>query len=344
MSERAEKVTKDLQQLPRFRDGWTFLFTERVRVEREDDALLLMSAEGQVLVPVASLSVLMLGPGSTITHAAVTAAAESGCSIVWCGENGVRFYASGLGETRHAANLMAQAAAWADPKRRLEVVSRMYRLRFPEPLDAGLSLEQIRGMEGVRVREAYARASRETGVVWSGRAYKRGDWGAADPVNRALSAANACLYGLCHAGIVATGFTPGLGFVHTGKLLSFVYDVADFYKAEVSVPAAFAAAAEGATGVETRARRRVREKFLEEKLLQRVVPDIQRVLGMKVDATLLVAHAASRDGEASAFLEEDDEAPGALWDPEKGLVEGGRNFAESEGGAVGEEQEGGEAR
>lgn len=337
MSERAEKITKDLKQLPRFSDGWTFLFTERVRVEREDDALLLMDAEGCVLVPVASLSALLLGPGSAITHAAVMACAESGCSIVWCGENGVRFYACGLGETRHASNLMAQASAWADPKKRLEVVMRMYRMRFSEPLDAGLTLEQVRGLEGVRVREAYARAARETGVVWNGRAYRRGDWGAADPVNRALSAANACLYGLCHAGIVATGFTPGLGFVHTGKLLSFVYDVADFYKAEVSVPAAFAAVAGGATGVETRARRLVREKFVEEKLLQRVVPDMQRALGLRPDAALLITHGAAREGVEGGGAVNDEDVGLSLWDPEKGVVEGGKNF-----GDVEEEEEGGD--
>ncbi len=171
---RAQSLLRDLQQLPRFSDGWTFLYTEKVRIERDDAAISLVDAEGQVPIPVASLSVLMLGPGVSITHAAMVALAESGCSVVWCGEEGTRFYASGIGETRRASNIMAQAEAWADPKRRAEVVMRMYRMRFAEQIDEKLSLEQVRGMEGVRVREAYVKVSRETGIPWSGRAYKRG--------------------------------------------------------------------------------------------------------------------------------------------------------------------------
>lgn len=314
---RGRSLLRDLQQLPRFSDGWTFLYTDKVRIERDDSAIVLIDAEGQVPVPVAALSVLMLGPGVSITHAAMLALAEAGCSVVWCGEDGTRFYASGVGETRRASNLMAQAEAWASPKRRAEVVARMYRMRFAEPLDPALTLEQIRGLEGVRVREAYAKASRETGLPWSGRAYKRGDWGAADPVNRALSTANACLYGLCHAAIVSTGFSPALGFVHTGKMLSFVYDIADLYKVEITVPIAFKAAAMGTASLESNVRRLCRAAFHEERLIQRIVPDMQRALGLKAEATLLVTHTP------------DDDAPGALWDPVKGNVPGGKNFGEA---------------
>ncbi|WP_437725321.1 type I-E CRISPR-associated endonuclease Cas1e [Sorangium sp. So ce861] len=323
---RGGSLLRDLQQLPRFSDGWTFLYTDKVRIERDDSAIVLIDAEGQVPVPVAALSVLMLGPGVSITHAAMLALSEAGCSVVWCGEEGTRFYASGVGETRRASNLMAQAEAWASAKRRAEVVARMYRMRFAERLDPDLTLEQIRGMEGVRVREAYAKASRETGLPWSGRAYRRGDWGAADPVNRALSTANACLYGLCHAAIVSTGFSPALGFVHTGKMLSFVYDVADLYKVEVTVPIAFKAAAMGTASLESNVRRLCRTAFHDERLLQRIVPDMQRALGLKADATLLVTHAP------------DDDAPGALWDPARGSVPGGKNFAEVE--QAGEMREG----
>ncbi|WP_441289015.1 CRISPR-associated endonuclease Cas1 [Sorangium sp. KYC3313] len=131
--------------MPRFSDGWTFLYTDKVRIERDDSAIVLIDAEGQVPVPVAALSVLMLGPGVSITHAAMLALAEAGCSVVWCGEDGTRFYASGVGETRRASNLMAQAEAWASAKRRVEVVARMYRMRFAERLDPDLTLEQFRG-------------------------------------------------------------------------------------------------------------------------------------------------------------------------------------------------------
>lgn len=319
-----DRAVTDLAQLPRVADGWTFLYTEKVRIERADHAIELRDKTGRVHVPVAALSVLMLGPGSTITHAAVLALAESGCSIVWCGENACRFYASGLGETRRAHHLEAQATAWASKTKHLEVVRRLYTMRFPEGLPSDLSIEQIRGHEGVRVRECYAEVSRETGVPWSGRAYRRGEWGAADPINRALSAANACLYGVCHAAIVATGFTPGLGFVHVGKQLSFVYDIADLYKVEVTIPAAFAAVKEGAANVESRVRRTCREHFHSSRLLERIVPDLQRVVGLIPEKARLVVH---RGDEPSQVEEGLGEAPGALWNENGSRTDGGRNFA-----------------
>lgn len=319
MGNRIVGILKDLQQLPRFSDGWTFLYTEKVRIERDDGGIVLTDAEGHVSVPVASLSVLMLGPGVAITHAAIVALGEGGCSVVWCGEQGTKFYASGLGETRKGGNIMAQAEAWADESKRLDVVKRLYRMRFPVQLEPGLTLEQIRGMEGVRVREAYARASRETGVPWSGRAYQRGDWAAADPVNRALSTANACLYGLCHAAIVSTGFSPALGFLHTGKMLSFVYDVADLYKMDVTVPIAFQAVMGGTSSLESRVRRICRGAFYRKKLLERIVPDIQRALGLRPEVVKLITHGAP--------VSDEDDAPGGLWDP-LGVVEGGQNYGQ----------------
>lgn len=320
-----DRVVNDLSQLPRVADGWTFLYAEKVRIERADYAIELCDKSGRIPVPVAALSALMLGPGSTITHAAVLALAESGCSIVWCGEHGARFYASGLGETRRAHHLEAQAAAWASKEKHAEVVRRLYSMRFPEGLPDGLTLEQIRGREGVRVRDAYAKIAKETGVAWSGRAYRRDDWGSADPVNRALSAANATLYGLCHSAIVATGFSPGLGFLHVGKQLSFVYDIADLYKVDVTIPAAFDAIREGVTGVETRVRRACRDRFQTTKLLERVVPDLQRVVGLLPERARLVAHRG--DDGAEVPEEGMGDAPGALWNEDGSRADGGRNFA-----------------
>lgn len=323
-----DRVITDLAQLPRVADGWTFLYTEKVRIERADYAIELRDKTGRVPVPTAALSALMLGPGSTITHAAVLVLAESGCSIVWCGENATRFYASGLGETRRSDHLEAQASAWASKSKHMEVVRRLYTMRFPEGLPDGLTIEQIRGHEGVRVREAYAAVAKETGVGWSGRAYRRGDWGSADPVNRALSAANACLYGVCHAAIVATGFSPGLGFVHVGKQLSFVYDIADLYKVEVTVPAAFCAVRDGVDNIESRVRRQCREVFHSSRLLERIVPDIQRVVGLSPEKARLVVH---RGEEPPVDVEEGlGQVPGALWDEDGSRTEGGRNFGPTE--------------
>jgi CRISPR-associated protein Cas1 len=207
----------------------------------------------------------------------------------------------------------------------------MYAMRFEEPLDDGLTLRQIRGKEGIRVREAYAAASRETGVPWHGRSYDRGDWRSADPVNRALSAANSCLYGICHAGILALGLSPALGFIHTGKMLSFVYDIADLYKTDVSVPIAFRQAAEGGDALERRVRQALRNILRDRKLLKKIVEDIRSVLDLK-----------SRGGpEVKAIdFDVDPALPGALWDPDTGEVEGGLNYPEAPG--TGENDGGGD--
>lgn len=305
----------DLQALPRFSDGWTFLYVEHARIEKDDHAIIILDEGGRTPVPVAALAVLLLGPGTVVTHAAMGVIADNGASVVWCGEGAARFYASGLGESGKAANLLAQATAWADPEQHMQVVMRMYRMRFAETLDSNLTIEQIRGKEGVRVREAYARASRETGLTWSGRAYRKGEWNAADPVNRALSTANACLYGLCHAAIISAGFSPGLGFIHTGKPLAFVYDVADLYKCDVTVPLAFRCAQEAQEGgLEGIVRRRCREAFRSVRLLDCVLPDIQTSLGLKRERVEYLEHPA------------DDERIIELWSGD-GAIAGGRNFA-----------------
>ena len=305
----------DLRALPKVRDSWSYLYVEHAKVDQEAKAIALHDEEGTTPVPCASLTLLMLGPGTSITHAAIRVLAESGCLVCWTGEEGVRFYAQGLGETRSSQALLRQAGLVANPVSRLTVVLRMYRMRFAEPLPAGLTLQQIRGREGIRVREAYAHASRASGVPWRGRSYQRQRWADADPVNRALSAANSCLYGVCHAAIVAAGYSPGLGFIHTGKMLSFVYDIADLYKADLAIPAAFAAAA-GAEDVESRVRRECRDAFHRARLLGRIVADIQYVLA-EVPA-----------GEAA--FDADAALPGGLWDPELGEISGGVNRAEEE--------------
>lgn len=305
---------KDLHALPKVRDAWSYLYVEHCRVDRDQKAILFHDARGKVSVPVASLSLLMLGPGTTITHAAIAALAENNCLAVWAGEQGVRYYAHGMGGTRKATPVMQQAKLWVHPALHLEVVMRMYRYRFPEPLDPDLTLQQIRGKEGVRVRQAYAEASRKYGVEWTGRNYNRKSWRAGDPINRALSAANSTLYGLCHAAILAAGYSPALGFIHTGKQLSFVYDIADLYKTEITIPVAFEETAAGEKQLETRVRHRMRDQFAETRLLQRIVPDIQELLNFK-------------DVITDIDFDEDDAAPGDIWDPERKIV-GGINYAD----------------
>lgn len=310
---------KDLHALPKVRDSLSYLYVEHCRVDQDDKAIAFHDGGGKVPVPCASLVSLMLGPGTTITHAAVRTLAEHGCLVLWTGEMGVRFYAQGMGETRAARNFLQQARLVSTPEWRLRVVRRMYEMRFIEPLDESLTLQQIRGKEGIRVRETYARLSRETGVAWSGRSYRRDNWGSADPVNRALSAANSCLYGVCHAAIVSAGYSPALGFIHTGKMLSFVYDIADLYKADLTIPLAFHAVAEGQTNLESRIRRACRDVFHDARLLQRIIPDIERALSV-----------LSPSENAEKDFDSEDALPGGLWDPLAGEMEGGVNWATAE--------------
>ena len=277
-------MLQDLHILPKLRDGLSFVYLEHGKIERTQHAVEFFDAHGgRTLVPTAALAVLMLGPGTSITHDAVKVLAENGSLVCWGGEQGVRFYAQGLGETRKAYHLLKQAELASDPAKRIQVVLRMYRHRFGEQLHPEHSLEQIRGFEGVRVREAYAKASRESGVAWNGRKYDRSNWGAGDPINRALSTANACLNGLCHAAIVSGGYSPALGFIHTGKQLSFVYDIADLYKVDVTVPLAFRLVAESKEKLETRVRHACRDAFRENRLLDRLIPDIDALLGITAE-------------------------------------------------------------
>ncbi|MDD5219465.1 MAG: type I-E CRISPR-associated endonuclease Cas1e [Candidatus Bipolaricaulis sp.] len=298
---------KNLQELPKFRDGLSYIYVEHGRIEQEDKAVAWWSPEGIVAIPAAALGVLFLGPGTTITHAAVKSLSECGCTICWVGEDQTRFYAAGTGETRSSAGLLRQAEALTDPARHLQIVRRLYAMRFHDTLPPDLELAQIRGLEGVRVRDAYARASRETGVPWQGRNYDRSDWASSDPINRALSAGTSCLYGVCHAAIVSAGYSPALGFIHTGKQLSFVYDIADLYKVETVVPAAFEATATSDKGVEGRTRQLLRDRIKTARILERAVDDLHRLFEPL--------------GEQDQYAA-DGARPGDLWEPE-GMVPGG---------------------
>ncbi len=296
---------QDLHELPKLRDSLSYLYVEHAILDKKQQAIEFVRKNGRTLIPTANLSLLMLGPGTSITHAAISTLARNGTSILWTGQEATRFYAGGTGETRKAARLLHQAELVSDPAKRQQVVLNMYRYRFDHDLPFDLTLPQIRGKEGVRVREAYAQASKKYGVPWHGRKYDRNNWRSGDPVNRALSAANALLNGLCHAAIVSGGYSPGLGFIHTGKQLSFVYDIADLYKADITIPIAFRTVAQSTEKVESRIRATCRQKFKEEKLLQRILPDI--------DTLFALPTIAAQPIEPRGDIESDPALPTRLW-------------------------------
>lgn len=309
-------MNNDLRILPKVRDSWSYLYVEHCKIEQDMQSIALFDANGKTPVPCSMLSLIMLGPGTAISHAAVKVLAENGCLLAWVGEEGVRYYAQGMGETRSSQRLIRQAYLCSNPDLRLKVVRRMYEMRFEEPIPPEWTLQQIRGKEGVRVREAYARASSETGVEWSGRSYSRDQWKQSDPVNRALSSANSCLYGVCHAAIVAAGYSPALGFVHTGKMLSFVYDIADLYKVDITVPIAFSIAKNISKDIEREARMACRDMFKSSRLLQRIVDDLNS----------LMLTGESWDASDVSEYDEDAAQPGKLWNGSGEQVEGGKNY------------------
>ncbi len=274
----------DLTQLTRFSDRLSFLYLEKGHIEQHQTSVAYVTEKETVPIPAASLALLMLGPGTTITHAAIHNLADCNCLVVWCGDEGIRFYSYGRGGTYQADKLLRQAELYCNQRTRAQVVRRMYEKRFGQLVEPNLTIEQVRGREGYRVRNAYRQAAERFGLKWEGRNYDPSDWNKADPLNRALSTANACLHGIVQAGIITAGYSSAIGFIHTGKALSFVYDIADLYKVSMIVPMVFEVVAQSEHGVEQRSRMGCRDLFQDTHLLERILPDIEEVLHGRVDS------------------------------------------------------------
>ncbi len=256
----------------------SFLYFEKGHIDQHLKSIGYHYLEKVTLIPIETVNLIMLGPGTTITHEAIKRIADSRTLLAWTGENGVRFYSSGYAGSYSAVNLLKQAELFANPQTRQQVARRMYQMRFQEIIPVDMSIDELRGKEGNRVRSVYRRISEESGVEWHGRNYDQNSWDYGDPVNRALSAANSTLYGIVHAAIIASAFSSAIGFVHKGKQLSFVYDIADLYKTEITIPLAFQTASEGNGEIERRVRLKCRDVFREKKLIKRIIPDIKEVL------------------------------------------------------------------
>ena len=268
-----------LKPIP-IRERLSVLFVERCQLDVLDGAFVAVDTTGiRTHIPIGGVACLLLEPGVRVSHAACKLAAEVGTLLVWVGEAGVRLYSAGQPGGARADRLLHQARLALDDDARLKVVREMYRRRFGDEPPQRRSVEQLRGIEGTRVRALYKLLAGQYGVKWQGRNYDRNDWDAADPVNRCLSAANHCLYGVVEAAVLAAGYAPAIGFIHSGKPLSFVYDIADLYKFETVVPAAFAVAAKSTGGNDERTvRQSCRDMFRRTRLLERIIPDIEDLL------------------------------------------------------------------
>lgn len=272
------EILPPLKPIP-IKERLSILYIEKGNLDVLDGAFVVVDKNGvRTHIPVGGVACLMLEPGTRVSHAACALAARVGTLLVWIGEAGVRLYSAGQPGGARADRLLYQAKLALDADLRLKVVRRMYALRFGEEPPARRSVDQLRGIEGARVREMYKRMAKKYGVEWRARDYDPDKWDASDVPNRCLSAATACLYGVTEAAVLAAGYAPAVGFIHTGKPLSFVYDVADIYKFDTVVPVAFKIAARKLVKVEQEVRLACRNIFRETKLLERIVPGIEEML------------------------------------------------------------------
>ncbi|MGI6333722.1 MAG: type I-E CRISPR-associated endonuclease Cas1e [Saccharofermentanales bacterium] len=301
----------ELTELPHIDDRVTFIYIEHAKINRQDSAITVTDQRGIVRIPAAMVGVLLLGPGTDISHRAVELIGDTGTGILWVGERGVRYYAHGRSLAHSTRFLEKQAKLVSNTRSRLAVARKMYQLRFPDEDVSTLTMQQLRGREGARVRRAYRTYSRKHNVYWDKREYNPEDFESGTPVNQALSAANVALYGIVHSVIVAIGMSPGLGFIHTGHDKSFIYDIADLYKVEYTIPLAFEIASE--TGPEDDigriARQRMRDKCVDGKIMRRIVQDVQYLMDMSADEELFIDTIA-------------------LWDDRERLVQYGVNYSE----------------
>lgn len=273
-----QPILPPLKPIP-IKDRLSVLFVEKGHLDVLDGAFVVIDKNGvRTHVPVGGVACLMLEPGTRVSHAAVTLAARVGCLLVWIGEAGVRLYASGQPGGARADRLLYQARLALDDGARLRIVRKMYSLRFKEEPPDKRSVEQLRGIEGVRVRKMYELLAKQYRVQWKHREYDATEWGSGDMPNRCLSSATSCLYGISEAAILAAGYAPAIGFIHTGKPQSFVYDIADLFKFETVVPVAFRIAAQKPREPEREVRLACRDAFRQSHILNRIIPTIEEVL------------------------------------------------------------------
>lgn len=271
-------------ELARVENRLSFLYVELAVVNRDNNSLTVSDKRGVAYVPATTLAVLLLGPGTRVTYSAMALLGDSGVSVVWVGERGVRYYAHGRSIAKSSRMAMAQAEIVTHQRRRLACARAMYRMRFGNEDVSSASMAQLRGREGARMKRVYVAEAERTGVKWSRRQYDPNDFDSGDEINKALTSANAALYGVIQAVVVSLGLIPALGVIHSGTDRGFVYDIADLYKADISIPAAFDAVVEPNENIGSQARRNVRDRIVSYRLMQKCVRDLYALMEMPLTA------------------------------------------------------------
>ncbi len=262
-------------------DRLEYIYIECARIDVRNSSVCIIRKTEIVPLPIASIVCLILGPGTTITHRAIEAISDSGCLVVWGGEHARAYYATGMQPERSSKNLLTQAKYWADPKLHMAVVQMMYKERFPDMDMRAMSLEQLRGAEGIRMQRLYHEYAETYHIEWSGRRYDRDNWDEQDQIQQYLSIGNKLLYNVCHAAIITLGFSPVIGFIHTGTMRSFVYDIADLYKADITIPVAFECCSKCVD--QAGLREMIRARMQDQRLLKRIEKDCKNLFATDSD-------------------------------------------------------------
>ena len=275
------KITRE--SLPQVKDKYPYIYLERGRLEIDDSSIKWIDAERNVVpLPVATLNALLLGPGTTVTHEAVKVCAAANCSVCWVGEDSLLFYAAGFVPTADTRNLKHQVTQSAHPDKALAVARRMFARRFPDAELTTKTLKEMMGMEGHRVREMYQQKAQEYGVGWKGRQFTPGKFALSDITNQVLTSTNAALYGIICSAVHAMGYSPHIGFIHSGSPLPFVYDLADLYKEHLCIDLAFRLTKEMAGQYNKhKVSSAFRQRVIDMDLLKKLGEDIPAMLGEK---------------------------------------------------------------
>lgn len=236
---------------------------------------------GDYAIPYQNVSLILLGPGSTVSHDALRILARHGTLLAAVGEGGVKFYtAPPMGQGRSAV-ARAQARLWADANERLSVARRMYAFRFGKILPHR-DIAVLRGIEGARMKETYKLTADRFRVPWHGRRYDRSNPNGADIPNQAINHAATFVECAADVAVAAVGALPPLGFIHEDSSNSFTLDIADLFRADVTIPIAFKVARRALDDpnliLERALRREAAAEFRRAKLIPRMIDRIKELL------------------------------------------------------------------
>ena len=236
---------------------------------------------GQYEIPHEAISIVLLGPGSSVTHDALRILANHGTALAAIGEGGVRLYTAPPLMTAQSSLARIQARSWASPKQRIAIAQRMYALRLGEILPHR-DIEVLRGIEGDRVKKAYKKKAEEFGIIWRGRRYDRTNPQSADVPNQALNHASSAVRSGAAIAVMATATIPQLGFIHEDSAQAWILDIADLYRDEITLNIAFGAVrqtAEGHGTLEHTVRLRAASIFSEANVIPSMIDRIHTLLG-----------------------------------------------------------------